>query len=198
MPIDGSVGSAAREGGDFILKLLLTGASGFTGRHFRSMALNAGYDVVAFKGELTSFEQVFSAVQDIRPDVVLHLGGIGFVADPDSSKFYAVNTIGTANLLDAIAATYFSPKKIVIASSANIYGNCVQSPVSEIEKSNPTNHYANSKVAMENVVNFYKDKLPIIVARPFNYTGPYQSFNFLIPKLVSNLLVEKILLSLEI
>ena len=48
----------------------------------------------------------------------------------------------------------------------------------------PANHYAASKAAMEWVARQWFDRLPIIVTRPFNYTGPGQSEAFLFAKLV--------------
>ena len=75
------------------------------------------------------------------------------------------------------------PKKIIIASSAAVYGT-IGEELSERMCPKPVNHYGNSKLAMENMVRNYFPLLPIIICRPFNYTGVGQAQNFLIPKVV--------------
>jgi len=78
-------------------------------------------------------------------------------------------------------------KKIILASSAAIYGNPVAVDfVSEKQPPAPTSHYGCSKLAMEHIAHNYAEYLPILITRPFNYTGPGQPSAFLIPKIVSH------------
>jgi nucleoside-diphosphate-sugar epimerase len=75
---------------------------------------------------------------------------------------------------------------VLLASSANVYGNCAHSPIGESQLPAPVNHYAMSKFAMENMARARFPELPLVVVRPFNYTGPGQEPQFVIPKLVDH------------
>ena len=75
---------------------------------------------------------------------------------------------------------------MLLASSANVYGNCEASPITEAQPPAPVNHYAMSKLAMEYMARTYAGRLPIVITRPFNYTGPGQDVNFVIPKLLDH------------
>jgi len=68
----------------------------------------------------------------------------------------------------------------------HIDGNTLASPIVEVQSPAPVNHYATSKAAMEYMAMPYSSVLPLFFVRPFNYTGPLQSPNFIIPKLVSH------------
>ena len=168
------------------MKLLVTGADGFTGRHLCSRAAKAGYEIVKLKADLLDREALQDEVLLVQPDLVAHLAAISFVGNPDKISFYAVNVIGTTNLLDSILELPQAPSKVLLASSANVYGNCDILPIDENITPNPINHYAVSKLAMEKMALTYSDKISIVIARPFNYTGPGQNINFIIPKLVDN------------
>ncbi len=165
---------------------LVTGAAGFTGLFFRSAAEAAGHTVMALQANVTDKAAVAAEVAQMQPDAVVHLAAISFVGHADDSAFYAVNVVGTMNLLAAAAALPAKPRSVLLASSANIYGNCDASPIAESQPPAPVNHYAMSKLAMEHMAMTYLDRLPIVIARPFNYTGPGQAPQFLIPKLVSH------------
>ena len=112
-----------------ILKLLITGAGGFTGRHLVAGARARGYDVILLQADLTDQEAVQREVGETAPDWVLHLAGISFVGHTDPGAFYQVNVIGTLNLLEALTTLARPPKSVLLASSANVYGNCTLSPI---------------------------------------------------------------------
>ena len=164
----------------------MTGAEGFTGQHFFPMAQLAEHEVHCLKADLTNVNALQEEVQAVRPELVVHLAAISFVGHADISAFYKINVIGTINLLDALVSLPSQPKRVLLASSANIYGNCEQSPIAENQHPAPVNHYATSKLAMEYMARTYLDLLPIFFTRPFNYVGLGQAGSFVIPKLVSH------------
>ena len=186
MPDDGRGGHATQRSRVLVLKILLTGADGFTGRAFSRAAQAAGHDVVALSCDLTDAAAVASQVEAAQAEAVVHLAAIAFVAHQDPSALYAVNVVGTTNLLDALCRLRQVPRRVLVASSANVYGNCEHSPIAETTPPAPVNHYAASKLAMEYMALISSDRLPLVLARPFNYSGPGQSGQFLIPKLVDH------------
>jgi nucleoside-diphosphate-sugar epimerase len=116
---------------------------------------------------------------------VIHLAAIAFIASDDFEAFYRVNQIGTLHLLDAVARA--APHAhVLIASSANIYGNGTEGYLDESTPPHPANHYAVSKWAMEQGAQLWRDRLSITVTRPFNYTGVGQEPHFLVPKIVDH------------
>jgi nucleoside-diphosphate-sugar epimerase len=166
--------------------MLVTGADGFTGVHFVKQAREAGYEVFEFNADLTNPQAVEAQVDAAAPDMVVHLAGISFVGHGKPSAFYDVNVIGTLNLLDALLKLPKLPTRVLLASSANVYGNCEQSPILETQAPAPVNHYAMSKLAMEHLAMTYTDRLPLFFVRPFNYTGPGQVESFVVPKIVAH------------
>ena len=182
--------SAGREGAG--KRALVTGLAGFTGRYVAAELRAAGYDVVGLQDaaaqavDLTDRAAVAAAVQHLRPDVVVHLAAIAFVAHSDVAQMYNVNVVGTRNLLEALAALDNKPSAVLVASSANIYGNTDVPVIHEDVPAAPANDYAVSKLAMEYLVRLWTDKLPIVMVRPFNHTGVGQAENFLLPKIVAH------------
>ena len=168
------------------MKILVTGAKGFTGQHFSKLATGAGHEVVPLQSNLNEIDALDTEILKVAPDYVIHFAGISFVASKDNEAFYRVHALGTSNLLNALLKLEKLPRKILLASSATVYGNSDNPFSVETQTPSPIDHYAMSKVAMEEMAKTYFDKLPVIIARPFNYTGPGQRDNFLIPKLVKH------------
>ncbi len=178
-------------------RVLLTGAHGFTGVHLRAELEAAGYVVVgAVVGmpagphevalDITSLDNCRNVMEAVRPDYLVHLAAVSFVQHADAEAFYRVNVIGTLNLLQALEDAGVSPRRVLIASSANVYGNAAAGVIAESQSPQPVNHYAASKLAMEHMVRTWGDRLPIVITRPFNYTGIGQEQHFLVPKIVSH------------
>lgn len=177
--------------------VLLTGAEGFTGRYVVDALRQAGYRVLSlvravptqadhFQADLTDAAALRALLAQLQPDYVVHLAALAFVAQQDVERFYDVNLFGTLNLLDALIAAQSPVRKVIVSSSANVYGNARHSPVAEDTCPAPVNHYAMSKLSMEHMALTRLDKLPIVITRPFNYTGVGQDERFLIPKIVAH------------
>lgn len=146
----------------------------------------SGHEVIPLQVDLRDPKATLAAVTAVEYNAVVHLAAISFVGHADNTAFFAVNVVGTTNLLQALTANDSEPHCVLVASSANIYGNCDASPITETQPPAPVNHYAASKLAMEHMAKTFGDRLPIVITRPFNYTGPGQALNFVIPKLVSH------------
>jgi len=175
---------------------LVTGAAGFTGRYVVEALALRGYRVFGaglgpssvedwIVCDLTDKSEVTEMVRRVVPNVVVHLAALTFIPEGNPKDFYNVNVFGALNLLEALAASAKPPSKVLVASSANVYGN-TPGELREDMCPAPVNHYAASKLAMECMVKTWFDRLPIVITRPFNYTGPGQDERFIIPKIVGH------------
>ena len=180
-----------------VKRLLITGLQGFTGRHMVTELEKYGYEVWGIgmadpskprvlSADLTKPAALSAAIKVIKPQYVIHLAGVAFVGHGQPKAFYDINLVGTRNLLEALEPFAASLKCVLLASSANVYGNLQGGLLSESNPVNPANDYAVSKLAMEYMAKLWLPKIPVVIARPFNYTGVGQSDSFLIPKIVSH------------
>jgi len=180
-------------------KILISGASGFTGRHFIQLANKLGYQCIALchrendiisgcsdvvVADLTNKDELKCQLLKVKPDFIVHLAAISFVKHGNVADIYQTNLLGTVNLLDCLIELDYPINKVLLASSGNVYGNNTQLPILECSQPEPVNDYAVSKCAMELAAKVRFEKLPIVVTRPFNYTGVGQAEHFLIPKIV--------------
>lgn len=183
------------------MKALITGIDGFTGHYMAAELSAAGYEVfglsnkhavtmpnvrAVFTSDLCDATTLTNIVKEVQPNVVVHLAAISFVPHGDISEIYRVNLLGSRNLLEVLSKTGHAVKSVLLASSANVYGNATAGLLDETTSPAPANDYAVSKLAMEYMAKLFMERLPIIITRPFNYTGVGQSDNFLIPKIISH------------
>lgn len=174
-------------------RVVLTGSTGFTGKYLKEYLTSSGYQVFGISVhatpqinehtlDLANSPVLDSVLADIAPAYVIHLGALSFAAHDDYREVYQANLFGSINLIDSLAKIS-SITKVVVASSASVYGAPNELPLHEDSACAPQNHYAISKLAMEHAFAAYC-RLPTIIVRPFNYTGVGQAKNFLVPKII--------------
>ncbi|WP_447893764.1 NAD-dependent epimerase/dehydratase family protein [Vreelandella sp. GE22] len=176
---------------------LVTGGSGFTGRYLIGHLKRQGHRVVALASQpcgadethhvdLNDEASLAGIIRQVAPEEVYHLAALSFVGHPTPLDFYRVNVLGAEALLKSLCKLALPPR-VLIASSANVYGANAQAVIDESVTPLPVNHYAHSKLAMEHMAKTYAQRLPLIIARPFNYTGSGQAPHFLVPKIVDHI-----------
>lgn len=183
-------------------KVLVTGSHSFTGKHLINQLHQHGFQVFGldshgtetpdhFVCDITNYDKLRNIVDQVQPSYIVHLAAITFVPHGNDKEIYDVNLFGTLNLLKALVDCGVDVQKVLIPSSSNVYGSPDCEQISEEMCPAPISHYANSKLAMEHMTKAYMDKLPILITRPFNYTGVGQTEKFLIPKIVEHFKCKK-------
>ena len=178
-------------------KVLIIGIDSFTGQHLKRYLINYDFDVHGtnissnsnkiYKCDITLKNQIKDIIKELKPNYIINLAGISFVGNDNKELFYKVNVLAVENILESVLEIEnYIPNKIILVSSATVYGRQEDNILDEFMTPNPVNHYGISKLAMEQIAKTYYDKLNIIISRPFNYTGIGQDEQFLIPKIVNH------------
>jgi nucleoside-diphosphate-sugar epimerase len=168
-----------------VKRVLVTGATGFTASYVIPLLKQRGYEVQGLSStdcDIRDAATVRHAVIAARPDYVVHLAGTSNLPDTERETLFGVNVEGTSNLLEACAAV--RPQRILLASSCYVYGDTGPTPAAEDAPLRPGTEYGRSKLEMENVARSWSRRLPVMILRPFNYTGVGHGEGFLVPKLV--------------
>ena len=185
------------------MRVFLTGVAGFAGSHLaEALTADGGFAVggllapgesprhlsaVAervrlFSADLLDQDALARSLREFAPEAVVHLAAVAFVLS-DPEKLRRVNVDGSRALLGAMRAACPGAKGIFISSS-EVYD--VQRPgepsIGEDHRIAPSNPYAKSKLAMEEIVAEFRsrDGMDLAVLRPFNHIGPRQSSDFVI------------------
>ena len=179
------------------MRIGITGGSGFIGTHIANV-LKSKYEVAIFdrlkpkiediefiKGNIID-DSIQKAFEDC--DVVIHLAAAVGVKITEEDPILTLNTniLGTKNVLEACKSN--NVKKIILASSSEVYGEPLKIPIEESDPAIPITSYGISKIAAEEYVKAYAVSfgLKYTILRFFNVYGPGQSKDFVIPEFVSN------------
>ena len=179
-----------------MLRVLITGITGFAGSHLAEHLVSRGDEVHGLaherppfrnlaavqdrvrihEGDITRLEDVQGALAGSRADAVVHLAGMAVptLAAADPVAAFKINVLGTATVLTALEE---HPRtRLVLASSADVYGAPDRVPVNEDAPMRPTNVYAATKVAAEALTRDVAARraVPTVILRPANQNGPRQ------------------------
>jgi GDP-4-dehydro-6-deoxy-D-mannose reductase len=179
------------------LKLLITGASGFVGKHVAQIVPCIPLNDAAGETDLRDAKRVELAVSEIRPDLVIHLAASTFVPKSFESprETYDINFFGTFNLLEGLASSGFSGT-MVFVGTGDSYGKVEpeEFPISETRVLRPRSPYTVSKVAAEALCYEWSQRelFRIVLARPFNHIGAGQSARFVVSDLAKQVVEAKL------
>lgn len=175
------------------MRALVTGASGFIGRHLAAHLREAGDEVVeSDRGgpsgvDLTDLDQALGLIAGTSPDTVYHLAGHSDVAASWNDPVGALTANATTTVCVLRAAAEAGVSRVIVASTADVYGRLDRAslPVGEACELRPVSPYAASKVAAEYLAlqAHLGAGLETVRIRLFNQIGPGQSDRFVIPAL---------------
>ncbi len=174
------------------MRAYVTGASGFVGGWLQRHLEACGDDVEVLGPEVDVADApaVAAALVEARPDVVYHLAGLTQVAKSweQPEETLRVNAGGTLSVVEAARGCARAPR-VVVVSSAEVYGHGDGEPLREESPLRPVTPYAASKVAAEFIgLQAHLGRgLDVVRVRPFNHVGPGQSSAFVVAALAARI-----------
>lgn len=171
-------------------KILVTGGAGYIGSHTVKKLGEAGYEVVVYdnlstgsnnavlygelvRGELKDTEHLAKVFAQHQFDAILHFAAS--ISVPESLEkpllYYHNNTCNVVNLLRCCET--YGVNQFVFSSTAAVYGEVKESPVTETSPTVPINPYGKSKLMSENIIRDYAaaSDLKYVILRYFNVAG---------------------------
>jgi GDP-4-dehydro-6-deoxy-D-mannose reductase len=186
------------------MKVLVTGADGFVGRHMVADLTQHGHDVVAtslaqgvmnvsghsvtlHRLDITNPHDCNQSVQNFNPDAIIHLAGLAHTKDTENNLplLFDVNVAGVSNIAHAMRGLPSSKhRSLLVISSAFVYGGNITSgslKCNEESPLHPRGSYGQSKLAAESTARIYDNSsFRVYIARPFNHIGPGQDPSFVV------------------
>ena len=185
------------------MKILITGGTGFIGSHLTQF-LKKDNDITIYDvkkpiekdvkfilGDILDEQKILQSFQDF--DAIIHLAATVGVKNTETNPVLTLNTniLGTKNILEACKK--HNIKKVILASSSEIYGEPRKVPIDEIQTPIPITTYGISKLASEEYLKSYAKTCGFnySILRFFNVVGPKQSSRFVLPEFIKNALNNK-------
>lgn len=158
----------------------------------RHPVMRLGNRVTFYPGDLLDKVSIDQAVKDA--DFVVHLAALTHARESlaDPIRVFETNVMGTAYFLES--SRKYGVRRFIQFSSSEVYGNHIAGrPMDESHPINPVTPYAASKVAGDRLAYAYWEsfRLPVVIVRPFNMYGPYQTPDKMIPLFIKHLVSEK-------
>ena len=168
------------------MKILVTGASGFTGSHLANALVQRDHEVYGFvrptsqvkglasqvriiRGDLANRSDVDSAIRDM--DMVYHIAACYREPGVPDQVYFDVNVMGTRHVIDACLA--YNIKRMVHCSTIGVHGDIDQPPANELSPFKPGDEYQRTKLEAEQLVQgAIKSGLPATIFRPSGIYGP--------------------------
>ncbi|MFQ3623025.1 MAG: NAD-dependent epimerase/dehydratase family protein [Acetobacteraceae bacterium] len=185
------------------MRILLTGAKGFVGRHLTLALASRFPEADLFPvgttppegADIADAGAVDALVKRVQPTHLVHLAAIASVpeAEADPRRAFAVNQGGPLNLCLTLLSR--APAcRLLLISSSEVYGRSfnARQPLAETAPLLPSNVYAASKAAGEMAALGLVDRgLRMLIVRPFSHTGPGQSTRFALPAFAAQIVAAE-------
>jgi len=192
------------------LRILVTGATGFVGRHVIPRLVEQGNEVYSLEryvtgryvlgqrrevktvfGDLKDYFSIKRIIREVQPDVVIHLASISPVAYSYDHPHEVIETnfLGIVSLAESCLREAPHFKQFLLASSSETYGNG-PTPKTEDTPQNPNSPYAVSKLACEKYLLYMRDahNFPVTILRNFNTYGRKDNTHFVVERSIVQML----------
>ena len=183
--------------------ILITGGAGYIGSHTCVELLQAGHDLTVFdnfcnshpeslervqriarkqlriiRGDIRDREALVTALRESRAQAVIHFAGLKAVGESVQQPlfYYDTNVVGSLRLLEAMGIC--GVKTLVFSSSATVYGDPQQLPLTEDHPLSATNPYGQTKLTVEHILRDVQRSdasWRIAILRYFNPVGAHAS-----------------------
>jgi nucleoside-diphosphate-sugar epimerase len=167
-------------------EILVTGATGFLGRHLVAALESRGLAVRQHSSRDGDIANCTLPMEGVGH--VFHLAAKSYVPESwqNPRAFYHTNVLGTVNVLEHCRQN----RAALTLISSYVYGQPQRLPIGEDHPVAAANPYSHTKILAEEAARFFEQSfgIPLLIVRPFNIYGPGQHPSFLIPSIVRQVL----------